>query len=53
MVLGLMISEVLNLSFFLFSFYVLVIWVRVLGLLSLYSCDGFEFYVAGFDLGRI
>ena len=33
--------------------YVLVIWVWVLGLLGLCSCDGFEFLVVGFDLGRI
>ena len=33
--------------------YVLLIWVWVLGLLGLCSCDGFEFLVVRFDLERI
>ena len=41
-------------GFFLLVFiYVLVIWVWVLGLLGLCSCDGFEFLVVEFDLGRV
>ena len=40
-------------GFFLLVFiYVLVIWVWVIRLLGLCSCDGFEFLVAGYDLEK-